>query len=328
MISGLEFSNKTIASEEKKYIDEFYKGDNTLLSDSINYYSVLFTSFLVSHKDNNFRKLSEKEQSRIIDKEESRFQTGMIYAFNKGHQTCFSLLLLPSSQEFHRSFFEKPESHDYFLFTYNSMISDDVFRENLTRDAIDMLIQYTRKYFEGGYTEIMNLAAIFFRKGIGVAYEQIRKNIVKAQYKITGHSRMLNVPYNEEFQATPAFKATFSLESPGYEEWDMHWDETYGFEATKELVAKVMIHRLKAKTIRSYSQKGAKTYSMIKNNFLDSNANDETTIYLIRIDFLTADTDNFPRLIQGNEYKAIRLALTQTICRRLQVDSNKVFVSD
>lgn len=44
---------------------------------------------------------------------------------------------------------------------------------------------------------------------------------------------MLKVPFNQSFTVTPSFKATFSLESPNYEEWDLHWDETYGFNAAK-----------------------------------------------------------------------------------------------
>lgn len=327
MISGLQFTNEQIAAEEKKYIDEFYKGDSSILSDGINYYGVLFNAFLREHPDSDFAKLKDDQQEEILDKVYSRFQTAMKYAFNKGHQTCFLVLLLQSSQEFSRDFFAKPDAHDFFLYTYDNMITADAFRQNLTRDAIDMLIQYTRKNFEDGYPEIMAMATRFYKKGIGVAFEQIRENIVKQKANVTGRSRMLNVPYNDSFSATPAFKASFALESPAYEEWNLHWDETYGFEASKGLVAKAMVHQFTASEITEYAKVDAKTYQMMKTFFNGTFADDEL-LYMIRIDFLAVDTENFPRIIQSSEYKAIRLAFTQTICRRLKVDGSHIFVSD
>lgn len=327
MITGLEFSNNEIVAQEKKYIDDFYKGDTTILSDGIRYYGVLFSSFLNNHADSNYEKLKQSAKEEILDKVFSRFQTAMKYAFNKGHQTCFLVLLLGSSQEFTKDFFKKPDALDFFIYTYDDMIKPDIFRENLTRDAIDKLIEYTRKNFENGYPEIMQIATRFFKKGISVAFEQIRKNIVKQDYEITGRSRMLNVPYNSDFSATPAFKATFSLESPAYEEWDLHWDATYGFEASKGLVAKTMVHQFRAKEIADYSEVDAKTYKMMK-TFFTQDYEDDELLYMIRIDFLDTTRQEFPRIIQKSEYLAIRKALAETICRRLGVDGSHIFVSD
>lgn len=328
MISGFEFSNTTIASEEKKYSEQFYKSDSNLLSDSINYYGILFLSYLRAHGDNKFRKLDKDEQSSILDKVYGRFQNAMKYAFNKGHQTGFSLLLLKSSQEYKQDFFENPDAHDFFLFTLDEMVSDDVFKKNVNRDVIDRLIQYIRNHnIENGYAAVMQCANRFYRKGVGVAFEQVRQNIVHKNYKVTGRSRMLNVPYNRDFTATPAFKASFSLESPAYEEWDLHWDETYGFEASKSLIAKAMIHQFSAKEIKEYADINAKTYKMM-HNFFKGTFKDDELLYMIRIDFLAYDSKNFPRKIQNSEITAIRLALSQSISRRLQVDGDHIFISD
>ncbi|WP_414152912.1 hypothetical protein ACKN8S_13625 (plasmid) [Limosilactobacillus reuteri] len=327
MISGLDFSSETIASTEKKYIEQFYKSDDPLLSDSIRYYSILFLTFLQTHEDKKFSHQDRATKKVIFDKEMSSFRTAMRYAFNKGHQIAFSLLLMKQSQEFSQDFFESPNSHDDFLYTYETMVTTDVFNDTLRRDAIDNLIKYTRRNFENGYNEIISLGTRFYKKGIGVGFEQIRKYIVQRDYKITGYSKMLSVPYNQSFTVTPAFKATFSLEHQDYEEWDLHWDETYGFNAAKGMLAKAMINHLNVGDVRSYAQKDASTYKMI-NQFSSQDFQDSDVVYLIRIDFLVTDTENFPRLLQNSEYNAIKLALKQTIRRRLKVDNSHLFITN
>lgn len=327
MISGLEFPSEIITSSEKKYIDKFYESDSTLLSDSINYYGVLFSAYLISHGDKKFQQMNHSEQNTIIQKEETRFQTAMKYAFNKGHQIGFSLLLMSESQEYDQDFFTDPNSRDDFLYTYDNLVTTNVFEENIRRDAIDRLIRYTRRNFENGYKVITDLGTRFFKKGIAVAFDDVRKYVLQKKYKISGYSQMLNVPYNQDFTVTPAFKATFAMESSDYEEWDLHWDATYGFNAAKGLVAKVMIHRLNLKTIRKYAKEHANTYAML-NNFVSQDLHDDEVVYLVRIDFLVVDTSQFPRLLQHSEYTAIELALKQTISRRLKVDNSHLFITD
>ena len=327
MITGREFSSETINSLEEQNINDFYHSDHSLLSDALNYYGILFTTFLMTHGDKRFDELSNEEKKKIIDRELSKFRNAMIYSFNKGHQMGFTLLLMKESQEFDPSFFTKPEAHDDFIYTYERMVKPSVFNINIERDAIDRFIKDTRKHFENGYKEITELGTRFFKKGIGVAFEQVRQKVLNVDYKITGRSKMLKVPFNQSFTVTPSFKATFSLESPNYEEWDLHWDETYGFNAAKGIIAKVMIHRLRMSEIKKYNNASAQVYSMLY-NFVNKEFQDDEEIYLARLDFLVTDTEDFPRLLEKSEYNAIKLSLKQTICRRLEIDGHHLFITN
>ena len=140
MITGREFSSETINTIEEENINDFYHGDHSLLSDALNYYGILFTTFLMTHGDKRFDELSNEEKKKIIDRELSKFRNAMIYSFNKGHQMGFPLLLMKESQEFDPSFFTKPESHDDFVYTYDRMVKPSVFNINIERDAIDRCI--------------------------------------------------------------------------------------------------------------------------------------------------------------------------------------------
>lgn len=327
MITGREFSSETINTLEEQNINDFYYSDHSLLSDALNYYGILFTTFLMTHGDKRFDELSNEEKKKIIDRELSKFRNAMIYSFNKGHQMGFTLLLKKESQEFDPSFFTMPEAHDDFIYTYERMVKPSVFNINIERDAIDRFIKDTRKHFENGYKEITELGTRFFKKGIGVAFEQVRQKVLNVDYKITGRSKMLEVPFNQSFTVTPSFKATFSLESPNYEEWDLHWDETYGFNAAKGIIAKVMIHRLRMSEIKKYNNARAQVYSMLY-NFVNKEFQDDEEIYLARLDFLVTDTEDFPRLLEKSEYNAIKLSLKQTICRRLEIDGHHLFITN
>ncbi|QDR73602.1 hypothetical protein FOD75_10925 (plasmid) [Limosilactobacillus reuteri] len=326
MIKGLDFDMQTIATEEAKYLLQFYSSDDPLLDDATSYYAILFNTFLNRNADQVFQNKDPKEQTNILDKEILRFKKAMRYAFNKGHQTAFVALLLKSSQIFDPSFFEKPESREYFIYNFENLMTDEAFKANLTRDAIDNLIGYTRKNFENGYNEIMKYGQIFFKKGAAVAFDQVREHIVNKKYKITGYSRMMHVPFNQTFELTPAFKASFSLESPAFEAWNVQWDESYGFDASKSLVAKVTIHQFTKKSIGQYRDVEARTYMMIANQF--EGYADEELVYLVQIDYLVADNKYFPRILEHNEYQAILMAIQNTVCRRLQVDGNHVFTTD
>lgn len=327
MIKGRDFSSQTIANEEKKYIDQFYDSKDTLLSDALAYYGVLFQTFLYRNGDKLFKQMNEKEQQLIIEKEMSRFNTAMMYAFNKGHQTGFALLLMPTSQIYAPDFFEQPDAHEYFIFTFDNMITKDAFEDNLQRDAIDVLIRYTRRHFENGYDEVMNIGRRFFKKGAGVAFEHVREHIVGVDYSIQGYSRMLNAPYNQDFSVTPAFMANFSFESPAFESWDIHWDATYGINASKNLIAKLMVHQFTYKEIKDYADVNTKSYIMLKNYF-DNGYDDEELIYLAEMNFLSVEKSNFPRLLENSEYREIRRSVRQTLTRRLGIDGAHLFIVD
>lgn len=326
VIENLEFSKETIVAQEKENLSNFYDNDNTKLVEGIYYYEVLFRTFLLMNGDKNFEQLDDKQKDSIMEKTLSRFRIAMQYAFNKGHQTAYGLLLMSQTKKFTLESFENPDSRDIFLYNFDQMITPDVFRDNLQKSAIDVLIKYVRDYFEHGYQEIMDIATRFFKKGVEVAYDQIRVQNVKREYRITGSSRMLNVPLNQSFEVTPAFRAYFALESPAYEEWDLHWDATYGFNAGKSLVAKTMIHQFTVGEIKAYAEVGAKTYENMRRYF-SSDFTDDEVVYMVRTDFLTVEVE-FPRYIEQSEYMAIRGALSRTIAQRLNVENNHIFLID
>lgn len=326
MIDSLEFSRETIVAQEQQGLSSFYDNDDSELRRWIIYYEVLFRGFLAQNGDKNFIQLKDEEQEAVIEKTVERFRNGMQYAFNKGHQATYGLLLTSGTQTFSKDSFSNPASRDYFLFNFDNLFAKDVFEDNLRRNALDILIKYTRRYFENGYQEIMDLANRFFKKGAEVAFDQIRVNILHVNYSISGHSRLLNVPLNQSFAVTPAFQATFSLESPAYEEWNLHWNATYGFDAAKSLVAKTMIHQFTVPEIQSYASFNAETYQVMQRFFNLEIANDDP-VYMVRTDFLLTDA-SFPREIEENEYLTIRVSLKDTICRRLNVDGNHIFMAD
>lgn len=330
MIVGREFDAETIHKEEKASLNDFYAGNDPILSDSIAYYSILFEQFLYRNADKKFIRYDKNTKKQIIDKEMAEFEAAMRYSFNKGHQTAFLVLLMSTknNQSYDVDYFERPDSLNNFLYTLDQSISPDVVANNISRDANDTLINYTRKNFENGYNEVMTLGRIFFKKGASVAFDQIRKNIVGVDYKISRYSRMLSVPYNQEFTVTPAFKGQFSIETPGFEEWDVFWDATYDAKFANNLIAKVLIHNFVAKNIREYSEVGAPTYQMLMNRHLIDKFDDNESLYVVEINFVLFDPRKTVRLLEQAEYQATRVSLASTISRKLNVDDKHIFITD
>ncbi|WP_056994791.1 hypothetical protein [Limosilactobacillus ingluviei] len=327
MIKGRHFDQTTITNLEVENIKEFYKNDTAILPESLNYYETLFRGYLATKEDNKFKQKKSEEKEVIYDKVMQRFETGMIYAFNKGHQLGFILLLSDSPVEFEPDFFAQPDSLKVFISSLEHMVSNELIEDSFRKDAMLVLINFTRRYFEGGYPKIKDFATRFYLKGLGVALDQVRENVVQKPYKITGRSRMLNVPYNKDFTVTPAFKGSFSVESPRYEEWDIQWDETYPKAMGSGLIAKVLVHQFTAKEIKDYAAVDAKTYRMVKDFFSAPFADDEL-LYLVRLDLLAmVDISNFPRIIEANEYQIIKMAIQKTISNRLDVDSAHLFIT-
>lgn len=332
MISGLHFNNREIGDLEAKYLNKFYISStpNPILADASEYYSIIFQTFLHENKDKIFDQMSEEQQKRIYKSQDSKFRNAMQYSFNKGHQTGFALLLMDSkgSTEFNVSFFKNPNSKLAFIYNLDQMISPKVTEQNLRRDKNEILIRETRRHFENGYDEIMYLAKLFYKKGAEVAFEQIRQNIVKVNYSIRGNSALLNAPYNQDFEVTPAFTATFAMESPNYEEWDLHWDSTYGYKIAKQLVGKFMIHQLSIKEIKAFSSVGAITYKMLDNYFSGFNLDDNDIVYLGEINFTLIHPLKDMRVIESSEFSAIRTSLALSLQRRLNINSQNILVAD
>lgn len=332
MISGHHFSNQEIGDLEAKYLNEFYIAStpDPILADASEYYAILFQTFLHKNKDKVFDQMNEEQKKRIYKSQDTKFQNAMQYSFNKGHQTAFALLLMDSkgSTEFDSSFFKNPNSKLAFIYNLDRMISPKVTEQNLRRDKNEILIRETRRHFENGYDEIMYLAKLFYKKGAEVAFEQIRQNIVKMNYLIKGRSALLNVPYNQDFEVTPAFTATFAIESPNYEEWDLHWDATYGYKIAKKLVGKFMIHQLSIREIKAFSSVGAITYKMLENYFTSANLGENDIVYLGEINFALISPNEDMRTIQSPEFSAIRTSLALTIQRHLNISSQNILIAD
>lgn len=330
MITGKHYSNEEIAKLEAQYLDKFYKSDNQdpKLTDGADYYAILFQTFLHKNKDRVFEKMKEEEQSNIFKGQDTKFRRAMQYSFNKGHQTAFAIILMDSknAQEFNETFFSNPNSKLVFIYNLEKMIEPGIIEENLRRDKNEILIRETRRHFEHGYEKIMYLAKIFFKKGAEIAFDQIRQDVVHSKYNIRGYTRMLELPYNQDIEVTPAFTATFSLESPGYEEWDLHWDATYGYEVSKRLIAKFMVHQFSIKEIKAFSAVGAITYKMLEDYFSDK-LDDNEIVYLGEINFALTTPFKGMRFIEHSEYKAIQTSLALTLSRRLKISSNHILVT-
>lgn len=329
MIAGKQYTNQQIAEEENKYLEQYYHSNDPMLADSIEYYSVLFQTFLKQNPDYNFEKMNKAAKQDIYRSEDELFRNAMQYSFNKGHQTAFLLLLMnsKSAEEYDEQFFKNPISKDIFIFNLDKLISKDVYEENLNRSRVELLIARTREYFENGYTNIMNMAKIFFKKGCLVAFSQIRNNILRIvdEHKIT--SRLLNVDLDNSFSVTPAFSATWALESPGFEEWDLHWDSTYGYQNNSKAIGSFLVHRFTVKEIKNYANVGAIVYQQMKDWFA-TNLADEEVVYLGEIKFSLIDPQNDgPRFITKTEYLAIQNALTLTLKRCLGVDAKNILVT-
>lgn len=328
MIGNHNYSQEEISSLEQKYLKDYFNSTNPIFSDSLEYYAILFQTFLQKHGDHDFKQLEAKKQAEIYKLEDSRFRSAMSYSFEKGHQVGFSLLLSDtlSTNNFDEKAFSKANSNILFLYTLDEMISEKVYESNLNRHNNEFLMNFTRRHFENYYKEIMDLAKTFYKKGIMVAYDQIQKKLVKTNYDIKGFSRLLHVPYNQDFEVTPAFSATFSLETPAYEEWDLHWDATYGYDLGKKLIGKVLIHQLLVKDIKTYAEIGASTYEML-NQYFGSVFDDNEVVYLAEVNFSVNSMLQQVRVIENSEYSAIKKALALSITRQLQVNENKVLVT-
>lgn len=334
MITGRSFVRKTIQKEERKNLNNYLISDDPFLSDSVAYYAVLFEQFLLRNADKHFQRLEEDRQQSILTKELTEFQTAMQYSFNKGHQTAFLILLsdIKNNQEYNIDYFKEPDSQNNFLYTFEKTITEDVFTSNIKRDANDVLINYTRRNFENGYREIMALGHIFFKKGATIAFNQVRKNIVDVDYNITGYSHMMYVPYNQEFEVTPAFKAKFCMETPGFEEWDVFWDATYNAKYANTLIAKILLHSFTAEQIQEYAKVNASAYKLFRSRLLERNnllnkTKEDELFYNIEINFVLFDPSKSIRLLEEAEYNAIRKSLASKICRKLHINYDHILIT-
>lgn len=327
MIAGRHFDTQTIASEERKFLEAYYDGDDPLLAEGIFYYRSLFRKYLLRKADKAFGRLPEKEQEEIFDKAEARFRAAMTYSFNKGHQTAFAILLRETASQtiYDEKYFSNPEAVGTFLHTLDRSMSKEVFEDNVRRADVDVLINFIRRNFENTYDVVMDYVKVFFKKGVIVAFDQIRREIVGVEPNITGYSRMLNAPLNQSFQVTPSFNASFVVESPNYEEWELFWDYTYSEYIGNNLLGKILIHKFNAKTIRSYSEAQALAYQFFE-RFVPQNSEPDEDYYMVDIAFLLISPTETARIPDKFEYQSIKASIATFICQRLGVSPDRVVI--
>lgn len=326
MISDFKiFTEPEIAQLEQKKLNEYWNSDNPLMGDALKYYLPIFFEYLHNKASSSFTNLKEEQQQKVLDELAKRFNYAMSYAFNKGHQDTYHLILINTKQKiiFTKDFFAKPINRTKFLNDFFASINPDDIQEKLYKDAIYVLVNFTRKYFVRNFDKIMELARIFFTKGAGIAFDQIRTDLLKENYIITGYSDLLNAPYNQSFAITPAFVATYDVQHPGTETWDVRWDETYGAEAQKYLVGKVFVNAFTPNEIRDLANKDAETYQAIAEN-LDMNG--MSKVYQAQLVFVVPRVSSGTRILTAQEYKQINIALRDTLCRRLKITPNQIFV--
>lgn len=320
LIRGQKFDIASIHKKETESLANYYASDNPFLSEGIEYYAIVFKEFLYNHADPQFFLMNLDKQNNILKKEMDKFQKAMQFSFNKGHKTGFLILLknTKDNQVYDADYFSNPNSLSNFLYSIDKSFGDTVISKNLNRDANTSLINFTLQNFVEGRKEVEKLSRIFFKKGIAVAFEQIRDNIMQTDYQITGYSRMLSVPYNQDFIVTPAFKGTFCFETPNFEEWDIFWDATYDISYSNTLVAKVLVHSLTMAQIKKYSQINASAYKMLQSVLRINNYREEDLIFVVEINFALINPADTSRLLRKAEYQALRVAIANIISRKLQ----------
>ena len=328
MIAGRILSSKEISDIESQYLALFYDSDEfSNLSDSIGYYGVLFESYLREHMSNEIKRLPDEIQDEQIGKCVKRFRNAMSYAFNKGHQLSFALLLGEHTPERQINSFASPIFSSNYVRTFTNYIIDGELESTLHRDAVDILLRTTRRNFENCHSEIMRMAVTFLKKGVEESLLQIRRDVLNTQFTDTGKSNLLRIPYNNAFRVTPAFKGYFSLESPDFEEWKVCWDDTYGLDEANLSIAKVEVHRLNYEKVQKYIESGARNYRSVNIGLTSKSFDKSKPVYFVNITYLLFNAEKFPRVIERSEYVAIQSAITNTISNILQMDSTNLVVT-
>lgn len=330
MIQGLHFSAEQIKDLERKTADEYSNSDDPRLSDALSYYSPLFREYLLRHASKGFLDKNPQEQEDILEEEDRRFVYSMTYSFMKGHMDCFQLILSDFTQKikFEKEFFQVPSNKNDFLDKIFSAMPDELYQKKINHDRVYTLVQYTRDNFENGIYYIMYLAKIFYMKGVSIAYDQITTEVVQTQVKITGYSKILHVPYNQSFEVTPAFEATFDTEHLNTETWDISWDATHGMEAQNVLIGKLFFNRFTRQEVYAYADVDAITYQAIRDFFKTDSKDEDPRDVLYEAQFiftLPSDLENY-HAIQGVEYRQMMHSLRDTICKKLGIRGNQILL--
>lgn len=328
MIKGFDFDRQKSDEIEEKMQDEYFRESNDpTLSDALLYYSPIYRRFLLAHAGRKFNNLPDNEQTIILTEIQNKFNNAMTYAFIKGFQNVFSIILPMQSKQFifEKDFFVSPVNKKKFLNGWISNVVPNLFTESLNKDAIFLLNYYSRKYFENSYGEIMKLARKFYIKGFSIGYDYIRKDILKTKFLVKGTSKMLHVPYNLEFQVTPAFVAIFDTEHPFFESWSVFFDESYGVTKEDNLIAKILVHQFTPREVSAYKSVGSETYkSMIDDKNLDMT---KSKVYLANLIFREPTTESDLRITNYADHDEIEIALRNTLCRRLAVKPNQILMT-
>lgn len=333
MIEGLNnFTLDSVSKMEQEHLKAFWQSDDPTLSDAINYYFPIFLANVTAKKNQKYLSLSSDDKNDVVRELNERFQTAMNYAFIKGHQQVYFIILpnVLTKITFKKDFFEDPKNRSRFLGRFFASLPTKIYQELITKKDIFELMKYCSGYFENSLRIITDMSKIFFTKGASIAYDEIRRDVVKVDYHITGYSKLLNAPYNQSFDVTPSFVGTFDVEHLDYESWDIRWNETYSQDLQNTLVGKLIVNRFQPEEVKAYAGVGAETYESI-NQFYEVNRSYQDTdskyLYQAQMIFSMPDGIGSTRTLIPEEYEHIKISLRDTLCRRLHVRRNKIFVT-
>lgn len=331
MIVGKYYDQATIAkieSEEISYFHEHASEQPSVLFEPMDYYRDLFDREVVEYanKDNSLlMSIKEQERKEIFDALELKFYNAMLYAFNKGHKYAFAMALAESTKfpNLDEDFFAYPDSKASLILLLDAKTDDDVFENKIERDNITKLINYARRQGLSMYKSIMNYARIFYRKGEGLAFEQIRQDLLHIDYDVNYFSSMTHSPLNQPFRITPAFLGRFKSEQSFVEQWDIVWDESYGNDGYNALAACVTITKYTAGQIIQYSDCGAHAYTLIRDCLPAVESFDPAeNVYLIEYIPPLIDPASVPRLLSAEETQRLQDSLVELIVRKIGEPAN------
>lgn len=343
MIVGRDYDLQSIGALEEQEWRKFRTHETPYDEDieAYIYYKRIFRYLLLEHGDKRFdthiKKTNPKDSrtfeaddhaSEILGIEDSKFVDAMYYAQLKGFQNAFNVILNPVTIQLDEDFFKNPYSLADFLFWMDAKTPEETLNDTLDQDEVHLLITYTRRNFENMRDIIMGYAEIFYKKGMALAFEQIRQDVVGVDYDIPFISRITSVPLSSPFRVTPAFLAKFKFEDSHVEQWDLVWDESYGREYYANLVATLTINQFTVKQVKEYRDSGIRSYIMVSDYLnLDSNILPDTdTVYVGEMKWPKTPEGSQPRSIYEFEYEMIRDNIEKTLSRLLGIDSQHLVV--
>lgn len=332
MIIGRDYDPASIATIEQNEWSKHLGQEDVLPADeaeAFDYYIGVFSKLLRQNGDKSFAEMTEEEQQELLSIEEDKFIDAMYHSMLKGHQNAFDVILKESTKfpNLDEDFFSDPQSKSNFIFMIDDKTDPEIFQTTLDQEKVHQLITYTRRHFNSMYDHIISCSKIFYQRGEALAFEQIRKDIVGAEYDTPLISSMTHVPLNRPFRVTPAFLAKFKFEAPYVEQWDIVWDESYGKAYYSNLIATLCINQFNVSQVKRYAEGGTSSFQMIVDTMDLDQFKDEDMIYLLELNYASIDPYTEPRFIYQFEFEYIRRNLLANVIKRLGTDPSHILLA-